>query len=92
MRAQGLGLPYNNISFSFLSVTFRISSFQRQRSATAGALIPSTRPLSSGAKKRSDDGLTPEELRILRQTREEYSRRGGFVRVFPSPDSWELYG
>ncbi|XP_067031983.1 tubulin polyglutamylase TTLL5-like [Acropora muricata] len=65
---------------------------QRQRSATAGALIPSTRPLSSGAKKRSDDGLTPEELRILRQTREEYSRRGGFVRVFPSPDSWELYG
>ncbi|XP_068683988.1 tubulin polyglutamylase TTLL5-like [Montipora foliosa] len=67
--------------------------YQRQRSATlSGALIPSTRPLSSGAKKKSEDGLTAEESRVLRHTREEYSRRGGFVRVFPTPDSWEMYG
>jgi len=44
------------------------------------------------ARKKNDDGLTGEEIRILRHTREEFSRRGGFVRVFPSPDSWELYG
>ena len=44
------------------------------------------------ARKRNGDNLTAEEARVLRQTREEYSRRGGFVRVFPTPDSWELYG
>lgn len=68
--------------------------YQRQRSATAGGVVSSnSRPLSSsGPRKKSQDGLTAEESRILRQTREEMSRRGGFVRVFPSPDSWELYG
>jgi len=67
--------------------------YQRQRSATAGGIVTSnSRPLSSTTRKKTDDGLTGEELRILRHSREEFSRRGGFVRVFPSPDSWELYG
>lgn len=35
---------------------------------------------------------TPEELRIVRQVREEYERRGGWARIFPTPDSWALYG
>ncbi|CAL4122313.1 unnamed protein product, partial [Meganyctiphanes norvegica] len=33
-----------------------------------------------------------EELRIVRQVREEYERRGGWARIFPTPDSWSLYG
>ena len=36
--------------------------------------------------------LSAEEVKIVRRTKEEYSRRGGWVRIFPSPDSWELYG
>lgn len=28
---------------------------------------------------------------MLRDCREEYARRGGFVRIFPSHDSWDLY-
>nr|XP_027207792.1 tubulin polyglutamylase TTLL5-like isoform X2 [Penaeus vannamei] len=35
---------------------------------------------------------TAEELRIVRQVREEYERRGGWARIYPSPDSWALYG
>ncbi|XP_058965337.2 tubulin polyglutamylase TTLL5 isoform X1 [Pocillopora verrucosa] len=67
--------------------------YQRQRSATAGGVVmPNSRPLSSGTRRKTEDGLSAEEARILRHTREEFSRRGGFVRVFPSPDSWELYG
>ena len=54
--------------------------------------MPNSRPLSSGTRRKTEDGLSAEEARILRHTREEFSRRGGFVRVFPSPDSWELYG
>ncbi|XP_042216637.1 tubulin polyglutamylase TTLL5-like isoform X2 [Homarus americanus] len=33
-----------------------------------------------------------EELRIVRQVREEYERKGGWARIYPTPDSWSLYG
>uniref|UniRef100_A0A672SHN2 Tubulin--tyrosine ligase-like protein 5 n=1 Tax=Sinocyclocheilus grahami TaxID=75366 RepID=A0A672SHN2_SINGR len=35
--------------------------------------------------------LTAEEMKVLRRAQEEYDRRGGFVRIFPTPDTWELY-
>ncbi|CAD5121869.1 DgyrCDS10332 [Dimorphilus gyrociliatus] len=37
-------------------------------------------------------GLTSEEIRIVRRAKEENNRRGGWVRIFPTQDSWELYG
>jgi len=37
-------------------------------------------------------GLNGEEIRVIRRSKEEFSRRGGWVRIFPSPDSWEFYG
>ncbi|CAL8300152.1 unnamed protein product [Boreogadus saida] len=36
-------------------------------------------------------GLTAEEIKVLRRTTEEYERRGGFIRIFPTRDTWELY-
>ncbi|NWI25797.1 TTLL5 polyglutamylase, partial [Sula dactylatra] len=30
--------------------------------------------------------------RVLRRVREENERRGGFVRIFPTPLTWDLYG
>ncbi|XP_008398490.1 tubulin polyglutamylase TTLL5 isoform X2 [Poecilia reticulata] len=36
--------------------------------------------------------LTTEEIKVLRRIREEYERRGGFIRIFPTQDTWELYG
>lgn len=35
--------------------------------------------------------LTGEELRLVRAVRAQYGRRGGFVRIFPSQDSWQKY-
>ncbi|NXO72110.1 TTLL5 polyglutamylase, partial [Phainopepla nitens] len=37
-------------------------------------------------------GLTMEEIKVLRRVREESERRGGFVRIFPTPLTWDLYG
>ncbi|XP_047677194.1 tubulin polyglutamylase TTLL5 isoform X2 [Tachysurus fulvidraco] len=36
-------------------------------------------------------GLTAEEVKVLRRTQEEHERRGGFIRIFPTPQTWELY-
>ncbi|TKS86477.1 Tubulin polyglutamylase TTLL5 [Collichthys lucidus] len=36
--------------------------------------------------------LTAEEIKVLRRIKEEYERRGGFVRIFPTAETWELYG
>jgi len=35
--------------------------------------------------------LTADETRVLNKTKEENSRRGGWVRIFPTPDTWETY-
>ncbi|XP_053613829.1 probable beta-tubulin polyglutamylase isoform X3 [Plodia interpunctella] len=35
--------------------------------------------------------LTGEEMRLVRAVRAQYARRGGFVRIFPSQNSWQKY-
>jgi tubulin polyglutamylase TTLL4 len=35
--------------------------------------------------------LTPDDIRILVETEDEYARRGNFVRVFPTPESGKRY-
>ncbi|CAG5129510.1 unnamed protein product, partial [Candidula unifasciata] len=37
-------------------------------------------------------GLNSEEIKILRRVKEEESRKGGWIRIFPSADSWDKYG
>ncbi|KAI0229727.1 Tubulin polyglutamylase TTLL5 [Lamellibrachia satsuma] len=37
-------------------------------------------------------GLSGDEIKVMRRSKEEFSRKGGWVRIFPSPDSWEFYG
>ena len=56
-----------------------------------GKLIVPLQRQSSGSLM-SREGLTPEEAAVVRETKEEYARRGGFVRIFPTADSWDLYG
>ncbi|KAK5614427.1 hypothetical protein CRENBAI_024340 [Crenichthys baileyi] len=43
-------------------------------------------------KEESTLNLTAEEIKVLRRIKEEYERRGGFIRIFPTQDTWELYG
>uniref|UniRef100_A0AAQ5XEH1 Tubulin--tyrosine ligase-like protein 5 n=1 Tax=Amphiprion ocellaris TaxID=80972 RepID=A0AAQ5XEH1_AMPOC len=48
-----------------------------------------------GAKHSQGDStlsMTAEEIKVLRRIQEEYERRGGFIRIFPTADTWELYG
>uniref|UniRef100_A0A674JIR9 Tubulin--tyrosine ligase-like protein 5 n=1 Tax=Terrapene triunguis TaxID=2587831 RepID=A0A674JIR9_9SAUR len=37
-------------------------------------------------------GLSMEEIKVLRRVKEENERRGGFIRIFPTPLTWDLYG
>ncbi|KAG7297644.1 hypothetical protein JYU34_018355 [Plutella xylostella] len=35
--------------------------------------------------------LTRDEARVVRTAREQHARRGGYVRIFPSQTSWQMY-
>ncbi|XP_059471433.1 tubulin polyglutamylase TTLL5-like isoform X1 [Neocloeon triangulifer] len=53
-----------------------------------------TLPKSKGASGRlssSTPSLTADESRLVRSVKAEFERRGGFVRIFPSPESWRRY-
>ncbi|NWW63879.1 TTLL5 polyglutamylase, partial [Ifrita kowaldi] len=70
---------------------------QRPRPLSASdAEVKSSMPLgrekATGRHSSSVLGLTMEEIKVLRRVREENERRGGFVRIFPTPLTWDLYG
>lgn len=46
----------------------------------------SRRPWSAANSSRRDGRLSSEAAEVLQQTRDEYSRRGDFVRIFPCAD------
>ncbi|XP_064006135.1 tubulin polyglutamylase TTLL5 isoform X4 [Pogoniulus pusillus] len=54
--------------------------------------VPSSREKVTGRQGSSVLGLSIEEIKVLRRVREENERRGGFVRIFPTPLTWDLYG
>ncbi|KAG1936374.1 tubulin polyglutamylase TTLL5 [Pimephales promelas] len=65
---------------------------QRQRPPSSNSAEPEAQREKHGAKQaESTLGLTAEEMKVLRRVQEEYDRRGGFVRIFPTPDTWEHY-
>ncbi|XP_041070170.1 tubulin polyglutamylase TTLL5-like [Carcharodon carcharias] len=45
-----------------------------------------------GAQGSSTLRLSVEEMKVVRRTMEENERKGGFIRIFPTVDTWELYG
>ncbi|NXH53650.1 TTLL5 polyglutamylase, partial [Rhabdornis inornatus] len=54
--------------------------------------VPLGREKATGRHSSSVLGLTMEEIKVLRRVREENERRGGFIRIFPTPLTWDLYG
>ncbi|XP_067848219.1 tubulin polyglutamylase TTLL5 isoform X2 [Heptranchias perlo] len=48
------------------------------------------RPL--GAQGSSTLRQSVEEIKVVRRTMEENERKGGFIRIFPTAGTWELYG
>uniref|UniRef100_A0A8C3BR84 Tubulin--tyrosine ligase-like protein 5 n=1 Tax=Cairina moschata TaxID=8855 RepID=A0A8C3BR84_CAIMO len=55
-------------------------------------MMSSGREKATGRQGSSVLGLSMEEIRVLRRVREENERRGGFIRIFPTPVTWDLYG
>ncbi|XP_070449735.1 tubulin polyglutamylase TTLL5 isoform X38 [Equus przewalskii] len=75
------------------------SSDTKQRSRPLSAsdaemknLVGSAREKVPGKLGGSVLGLSMEEIRVLRRVKEENDRRGGFIRIFPTSETWEIYG
>ncbi|XP_042356250.1 tubulin polyglutamylase TTLL5 isoform X2 [Plectropomus leopardus] len=67
---------------------------QRQRPTSASNSETEGSKDKPGPKQGQGDStlsLTAEEIKVLRRIKEEYERRGGFVRIFPTAETWELY-
>lgn len=67
----------------------------RFKSSTGAVPTSSSRRSKVDAKstaKRLNLGLSAEENRILKSVRAQNSRRGGFVRIFPTHESMQRYG
>ncbi|XP_051879333.1 tubulin polyglutamylase TTLL5 isoform X2 [Pristis pectinata] len=71
---------------------------QRQlRPVSANNIEVKSRTSSGKERPREGQGLstlrlTMEEIKVVRRTVEENERKGGFIRIFPTADSWEFYG
>lgn len=63
----------------------------KRRPASAGASTSSSHGNRTSYFRRGMSGLNSEEIKIVRRIKEEETRKGGWVRLFPSPDSWDLY-
>ncbi|KAI5102554.1 tubulin polyglutamylase TTLL5 isoform X1, partial [Silurus meridionalis] len=54
-------------------------------------LIQEVRKDPTATSKELQASLASVKLKVLRRTQEEHERRGGFIRIFPTPQTWELY-
>ncbi|KAK2826139.1 hypothetical protein Q5P01_020353 [Channa striata] len=73
------------------------TSYSRVRKGSASASNSETerskdKQGTNKCKRDSTLTLTAEEVKVLRRIQEEYERRGGFIRIFPTAETWELYG
>ncbi|XP_053835167.1 tubulin polyglutamylase TTLL5 isoform X3 [Vidua macroura] len=89
--------PYQKLQRPVSAQSQRANSRSRARPLSASdAEVKSSMPLgkekATGRHSSSVLGLSMEEIKVLRQVREENERRGGFIRIFPTPLTWDLYG
>ncbi|XP_071780297.1 tubulin polyglutamylase TTLL5 [Centroberyx gerrardi] len=86
--------PGQRTQHPFSAQTATAHSRLRQRPASANNPETEGSKDKLGAKQGQGDStlsLTAEEIKVLRKIKEEYERRGGFIRIFPTPETWELY-
>ncbi|XP_020281640.1 tubulin polyglutamylase TTLL5 isoform X3 [Pseudomyrmex gracilis] len=80
-------LRSRNLNRAAVNSNKKISSYRRVQSAET---LPQERR-SIDRSNKNKTGLSSEQQRIVASARAQFERRGGFVRIFPSPKSWELY-
>ncbi|XP_037995797.1 tubulin polyglutamylase TTLL5 isoform X3 [Motacilla alba alba] len=89
--------PYQKLQRPVSAQSQRANGRSHTRPLSAGdAEVKSSMPLGreKAAARHSNSmlGLSMEEIKVLRRVREENERRGGFIRIFPTPLTWDLYG
>ncbi|KAM4899318.1 tubulin polyglutamylase TTLL5 [Sylvia borin] len=89
--------PYQKLQRPVSAQSQAANSRLRTRPMSASdAEVKSSMPLgrekATGRHSNSVIGLSMEEIKVLRRVREENERRGGFIRIFPTPLTWDLYG
>ncbi|XP_054131808.1 tubulin polyglutamylase TTLL5 isoform X1 [Melozone crissalis] len=89
--------PFQKLQRPVSAQSQRANSRSHTRPLSAGdAEVKSSMPLgrekAAGRHNSSMLGLSMEEIKVLRRVREENERRGGFIRIFPTPLTWDLYG
>ncbi|XP_035467217.2 tubulin polyglutamylase TTLL5 isoform X2 [Scophthalmus maximus] len=75
----------------FSAPTAAAHSRARQKPASASSSETEGSKDKQQGQGDSTLSLTAEEIKVLRRIKEEYERRGGFVRIFPTAETWELY-
>ncbi|XP_041703589.2 tubulin polyglutamylase TTLL5 isoform X1 [Coregonus clupeaformis] len=88
----GLKYPAHKAQRPLSAQSASAHSRVRQRPLSANNTDTDGPKEKPGSKQRDSTlGLTAEELKVLRRITEEHERRGGFIRIFPTPETWELY-
>lgn len=64
--------------------------FQSRRVQSADSL-PNVKHHSRPIHSAPVHSLSSEEIRMVRYARAQFERRGGFIRIFPSAESWKRY-
>ncbi|XP_036142627.1 tubulin polyglutamylase TTLL5 isoform X3 [Monomorium pharaonis] len=80
-------LRSQNLNHAAINSNKKIISYRRVQSAET---LPQEKKKINRNNK-SKAGLSSEQQRIVASAKAQFERRGGFVRIFPSPKSWELY-
>ncbi|XP_039312801.1 tubulin polyglutamylase TTLL5 isoform X3 [Solenopsis invicta] len=80
-------LRSQNLNRTAVNSNKKIISYRRVQSAET---LPQGKS-NTNRNNKTKVGLSSEQQRIVASAKAQFERRGGFVRIFPSPKSWELY-
>uniref|UniRef100_A0ABI7ZYL6 Tubulin--tyrosine ligase-like protein 5 n=1 Tax=Felis catus TaxID=9685 RepID=A0ABI7ZYL6_FELCA len=76
------------IKASMISDMFTVVGFVCQDPAQRA----STRPIYPTFESSRRNPFQKPQIKVLRRVKEENDRRGGFIRIFPTSETWEIYG
>ncbi|XP_017779689.1 PREDICTED: tubulin polyglutamylase TTLL5 isoform X2 [Nicrophorus vespilloides] len=84
--------PTTSPTNSNKSLKMKLSNCRRVHSADGlSNTLPKKNSNSRQSVNLSTASLTNEELKMLKNVKAQFERRGGFVRIFPAVDSWTKY-
>ncbi|RZF45150.1 hypothetical protein LSTR_LSTR016383, partial [Laodelphax striatellus] len=78
---------------SLPSVKKQSSSSASSSSSSVNNSLSSSRLTSSASNNNNNSSqhLSSDIVRMIRNAKAQFERRGGFIRIFPSPESWKRY-